>query len=625
MNHAVFQVLATLPNGDMEAGTAWFSRDAQEYARQTYPHLAKNSLYALTNAHVVRGASSLFSRHVCMRRQDLPLSVCGVAGDVDLALVRLSGRPKQLLEQTLRERTGVASVPMLQMADSDRVVMPAKYDPLAPDSTVVAVGHPLGSEFQTRTCGVVEGFKRVQGMGTSDLYCAHTATIQPGNSGGPLLHQNRVVGINSMKATGATTDNLNMAIPSRRILSYLPALLDESQQQLAASVVGLVRRLGAQGTELHLLDAQAQEPAMLGDAEAMHTAYAAAMQCDDHACCGDRTVPYPTLGSLVTAYAHKPGFHRLLGKVCDYLHTGNHAKLHRLVSKANLDNKLCGHCQRGAEAGGSMFCVSPVPSKLVHSPSLSFDYKPASALTRQALGVPELTGGVVVSEVLPYGALSDRLQPYDIISEVYTHEGTMPLSETGEHYRSDWGLSLGLRDLVDRAPLGTQVGFKVHRDGQTRLIHFERRPLMAEERPAVRALDASEAHLNAAVTVGGVSFKVLRLTDIMADPRIAQSPASEYAQPLRRHLEKVVVSNVDPTCAAFHNFSLMPGHVVSHIGKQALPEAKTGVWRQFVTALAQGGNGGLAMLGTEGGGIDTVPVSETEAQQLALYLQASAV
>lgn len=624
MNHAVFQVLATLPNGDMEAGTAWFSRDAQEYARRKYPHLAQNSLYALTNAHVVRGASSLFSRHVCMRRQDLPLSVCGVAGDVDLALVRLSGRPKKLLEQTLLERTGISEIPLLQMADSDRVVMPAKYDPLSPDNVVVAVGHPLGSEFQTRTCGVVEGLKRVQGMGTSDLYCAHTATIQPGNSGGPLLHQNRVVGINSMKATGASTDNLNMAIPSRRVLSYLPALLDEDQQQMAASVMNLVRKLGAQGTELHLLDAQAQEPAMLGDAEAMHTAYAAAMQCDDHACCST-PVAHPTLSSLVTAYAHKPGFHRLLGKVCEYLHTGNHAKLHRMVTKGNLDSKLCAHCQRGAAAGDSMFCVSPVPGKLVHSPSLSFDYKPASKLTREALGLSHLTGGVVVSEVLPYGALSDRLKPYDLISEVSTHEGTMPLSETGEHFRAEWGLSLGLRDLVDRAPLGTQVGFKVHRDGRTRLMHFERRPLMAGERPAVRALDASEAHLNAAVTVGGVSFKVLRLTDIMADPRIAQSPASEYAQPLRRHLEKVVVSNVDPACAAFHNFSLMPGHVVSHVGAEALPESKSGVWRQFVTTLARGGEGGLAMLRTEGGGVDTVPVSQAEAQQLALYLQASAV
>ena len=202
MHHSVFQVLAVHPNGEMEAGTAWFSEDAQKYAEQRYPHVAADSLYGLTNAHVVNGASTLFSRHVVCRRTDLPLSVCGVAGDVDLAVVRLSGSAKRLLERQLREKAGLTSVPMLRMIDSDNVVMPAKYDPMEAQASVLAVGHPLGSEFQTQTKGVCEGFKRVQ-TGASSLYIAHTATIQPGNSGGPLLYKNAgVVGINSMKATG---------------------------------------------------------------------------------------------------------------------------------------------------------------------------------------------------------------------------------------------------------------------------------------------------------------------------------------------------------------------------------------------------------------------------------------
>ena len=51
----------------MEAGTGWFSSDAQRYAERLFPDVVKaqDSLYALTNAHVVNGAVSLFSRHVC--------------------------------------------------------------------------------------------------------------------------------------------------------------------------------------------------------------------------------------------------------------------------------------------------------------------------------------------------------------------------------------------------------------------------------------------------------------------------------------------------------------------------------------------------------------------------------
>ena len=134
MHHSVFQVLAVQPNGEVEAGTAWFSADAQSYAEQRYPALATASggggaYYGLTNAHVVRGAASIFSRHVCSRRTDLALSVVGIATDVDLAVVRLSGRAKQLLDTKLRENAGISVLPMLHMSDSDAVTMPALYDP----------------------------------------------------------------------------------------------------------------------------------------------------------------------------------------------------------------------------------------------------------------------------------------------------------------------------------------------------------------------------------------------------------------------------------------------------------------------------------------------------------------
>lgn len=628
MHHSVFQILAVHPNGEMEAGTGWFSADAQAYAHSKFPFLAKDSLYGLTNNHVVTGACSLFSRHVVCRRTDLPLSVCGVAADVDLAVVRLSGAAKDYLEQKLREKTGLTSMPLLPMADSDKVVMPKQYDPLASDASVVSVGHPLGSEFQTQTVGRVEGFKRVN-MGASNLYIAHTSTIQPGNSGGPLLYNNRVVGINSLKATGATTDNLNMAIPSRRILSYLPHILDERQQQMSMSVANLAAYLNSQIAEEHLLDSLAKQSAVIGDPRAMSTAYAEAMSCEDHSCGGGAVhcdaKRYPTLRSFLRNYSHRPGFHKLFAKVAGTLHNGDYAKLKRMATGKGFDVHLCSQCERSAAAGTEhLYCVSAAPGKVVHSPMLGFDYKATSALTRSALGVDSKDGGVVVSEVLPYGALSNMLKPYDVITKVHTQDGAMALDEQGEHYKKEWGLSLGLADLVDRAPLGSKVTMKLLRDGAEKSVTFVHAPLATSERPAVRHLDASEVHLNAAVAVGGVSFKVLRMSDL-ADPRIA-AMASKYGQPDKRHLEKIIVAAVDPASAAFHNYSLMPGQVVSHVNRCAVSNGEGGgAWRDFVEKLTgDAGRGGLAMLTTECGGVDTLNVSEQESMQLLNYLQSSA-
>lgn len=628
MHHSVFQVLAVHPDGQMEAGTAWFSADAQAYARSKFPYLAENSLYGLTNNHVVTGACSLFSRHVVCRRTDLPLSVCGVAADVDLAVVRLSGEAKTFLETKLREKTGLTSVPLLPMTDSDKVVMPSLYDPLSATASVVAVGHPLGSEFQTQTVGQVEGFKRVM-MGASNLYVAHTATIQPGNSGGPLLYKNRVVGINSLKATGATTDNLNMAIPSRRILSYLPHILDERQNAKALAVVNLAEHLQTEVAKAHLMDSLAKQTAIIGDAGSMNTAYAQAMSCEDHSCGGAvhcDAKRFPTLRSFLRNYSHRPGFHSLFSRVSQLIHNGDHEKLRRMATGKGFDAHLCAQCETSARNGTEhLYCVSAAPGKVVHSPMLGFDYKATSKLTRAALNADSARGGVVVSKVLPYGTLSTMLKPYDIITEVHTSDGQMRLDEQGEHFKREWGLSLGLADLVDRAPLGSQVGLRLVRAGVPVDVNFTHAPPMADQRPAVRHLDASELHLNAAVQVGGVAFKVLRMSDL-ADPRIAATAAAQYARPDRRHMEKVVVASVNPSSAAFHNYSLMPGQIVSHVNRAAVASGEAGgAWRDFVQKLTgDAGKGGLAMLSTECGGVDTLPVSEQEAAQLMQYLQSSA-
>jgi len=631
-NHAVFQILSTTVQG-VEAGSGWFSEEANAMAKKQFPSISQDAVYGLTNAHVVAGSQALYSRHSVARKSDLPLSVVGVCQEADLALVKLSGEAKTFLEKKLLEKTGLTKIPTIEMINSD-ACMPAQYNATDHDASVVAVGYPLGCEFQTTTVGVVEAWKRVPGHSES-LFLAHTATIQPGNSGGVLLYRNKAVGINSLKATSANVDNLNMSICSRTVQNYLPHLLDgERQSELTSAVVRLAHHLRAQGLEMALLDASTKSKAYLGDPARMEAAYNSAMSL---------AVPekHRTLADFVKTYARQPGFHSLWSKVTQLIHTGNTAKLQTMACQDTFHTKCCGYCQTSSqkcndcrrnkrlgepvelcafgECDANMYtsCQSAVPAKIVHSVSMGFDYKPMSRLTAKALGVKE-TKGVVVSSSLHYGPTSE-LQRYDVVTAVKTTaDGLCSLDENGEVYKKEWGLSLSLSDLVERAPLGSEVAFQIRRGDKNMVLRWDK---IQQNKPACRALDASEQHLNSAITVGGCTFKVLRMNDLN-DPRIASSPAAAHAlNPHKRHLERVIVADVSPASAAYHNYSLAPGQILEEVNMSKLGDASP--WNSFCQKLVASVESGVALLATECGGVDTVRVTEQEASAIAQYLHQS--
>ena len=627
MNHSVFQILSTTAQG-VEAGTGWWSKEANAMARERFPSLSQDAVYGLTNAHVVAGSQALYSRHGVALKSDLPLSVVGVCVEADLALIKLSGDAKHFLEQKLQEKAGIHGIPTLEMVDSD-VCMPANYDQSDPKCAVLAVGYPLGCEFQTTTKGVVEAWKRIQGHSES-LFLAHTATIQPGNSGGCLLLGGKVVGINSLKATSLNVDNLNMSISSRTVQNYLPHLIDgEKQSELTSSVIRLAHHLKAQGLEMALLDACTKGKAYLGDPAKMEAAYNKTMSL---------AVPekHRTLSGFVKHYGGRPGFHSLWSKVTQIIHSGSLSKLHTMASHDLFESKLCGYCQTSVkcadcdrkkklgeaaaecayESCNNMYtsCQSATPAKVVHSVSMGFEYKPMTQLTARALNMTSQKG-VVVSSSLEYGPTSE-LQRYDVITAVKTNaDGLCALDENGEVYKSDWGLSLSLSDLVERAALGTEVAFQVHRAGKNMVLRWSK---VQQNKPACRALDASEQHLNSAITVGGCTFKVLRMNDLN-DPRIASSPAAAHAMnPHKRHLERVIVADVSPASVAYHNYSLAPGQILEEINQEPLGDASP--WASFCSKLASSAEQGVALIATECGGVDTVQITANEATAIQQYL-----
>lgn len=104
---------------------------------------------------------------------------------------------------------------------------------------VLAIGTPLSLAFQhTVTKGIVSALDRtleVQNTDGSISYMQnliqHDASLNPGNSGGPLLNtRGEVVGINTLKVSGG--EGLGFAIPSKSFRSLLSSFVDNINYQV---------------------------------------------------------------------------------------------------------------------------------------------------------------------------------------------------------------------------------------------------------------------------------------------------------------------------------------------------------------------------------------------------------
>ncbi len=169
--------------------------------------------YVLTNAHVVNGAG----RVEVTLHDGRTVEARPVGGDrgTDLAVVRI---PTSGLEHV--------------KIGGERELVRGQL--------VVAIGNPLGFE-STVSAGVVSATGRslrgVEGRLVENLV-QHTAPLNPGNSGGPLVDfRGHLVGVNT--AIIAFAQGMSFAIPSETVNWVVPKLLAD----------GRVRRayLGIQG------------------------------------------------------------------------------------------------------------------------------------------------------------------------------------------------------------------------------------------------------------------------------------------------------------------------------------------------------------------------------------------
>lgn len=173
--------------------------------------------YVMTNSHVVADA-----RAIKVKTPAGEVADAHVVGDdpaTDLAVIRID------------HRTGAPYLPI------DGALAP-RVGQLA-----VAIGNPLGFE-STVSTGVVSALGRsLRGKGNRliDGVIQHTAPLNPGNSGGPLLDgSGRVLGVNT--AIIARTQGLGFAIAVETAAWVLGQLLAHGRVRRAWLGVGAIRR-----------------------------------------------------------------------------------------------------------------------------------------------------------------------------------------------------------------------------------------------------------------------------------------------------------------------------------------------------------------------------------------------
>jgi serine protease Do len=151
--------------------------------------------YIVTNNHLIQSASGNGTVDqvtvTLTNRREYPARIVGRDSASDLALLKIEGQ----------------NFPFVEWGDSTRARV---------GDWVLAIGNPYGLG-GTVTAGIISALHRgITGAGAYDRYIQTDASINMGNSGGPMFDLNgRVVGINSalISPTGASV-GIGLAIPA---------------------------------------------------------------------------------------------------------------------------------------------------------------------------------------------------------------------------------------------------------------------------------------------------------------------------------------------------------------------------------------------------------------------------
>jgi len=162
--------------------------------------------YVVTNNHMVEGAEDIKVK--LNTGEEIQAEIIGRDPKTDLALLKLKKEGR--------------TYPHLALGDSSRLKV---------GDWVVAIGNPYGME-HTVTAGILSALGRNIQMGPYDDFLQTDASINVGNSGGPLLNlAGEVIGINTAIASGGGGGSVGIgfAIPANMAKSVVNQLKDKGR------------------------------------------------------------------------------------------------------------------------------------------------------------------------------------------------------------------------------------------------------------------------------------------------------------------------------------------------------------------------------------------------------------
>lgn len=564
--NAVIQFIVKTQRGrgydGMAAGSGWF-----------YNHEGEKVI--ITNAHVVNQATAVFIRLPADHNTNIRVYPVGISSDLDLAVCKLDEEGMAKVLQTLKDQYGVDKIPTLEMADSDSVHLKSFSDMKVP--RVIARGYPHGTEYQQFTDGRVSGIKHAN----EQEYIVTTATIEPGNSGGPCVNEEgKVIGINSMKMTNATETNI--IIPSNRVKRVLSELLNNSvnmniiktllsQRQAMMDAIamkfagGQVKQLAEEGLEVDDVKINnVWEKHNLGGFKKDSSGRISRVSISDW---------------YQKHVLHVDGSYALFKKVMEHLHNDEPDEVVKM-RKAGFKT-FCKDAGVQVEISEAPL-LKQTPPRLLHMPRLGFRTNNANAAALEHYGQPH---GVIVRDVVE-GSVFDKygIQRYDLI----THIDGAKVDNFGEVWNEKLNVSLPLKDMIHRKEFGEQVTLRVvpKNGGGEKSVSFNYSFLKDAEKPNIRLLETLQdtKHAKEVMTLpNGLVVKTLRLDDVY------QMNLREYLQEHRQNDYRVVVCEILPGSDAFHTMNFRVGTVLGNIDGDKVADNWSGVCEQLSKAFAKEG------------------------------------
>ncbi len=337
--------------------------------------------YVVTNNHLIQGAGgngTVDSVTVILTdRRELPARIIGRDTASDLALLKIEG----------------SNFPFVSWGDSNRARV---------GDWVMAIGNPYGLG-GTVTAGIISALHRgITGAGAYDRYIQTDASINMGNSGGPMFDlAGNVIGVNSalISPTGASV-GIGLAIPAELARPVIDSLRRGQRPQRGYLGIGLQ---GIEESDAAALGIPKNQGELVRSVVPGQPAQRAGIQQGDVivSVSGRPVTPDETASYLISLVA--PGQRVPIEIVRD----GRRQSVNAVVAQRPTDEELAKIS--GITPDDQGFDPSDQNAPAVPAgQALGLSLQPLTADIARAVNVPATTRGMVITNVDPNSDASEK-------------------------------------------------------------------------------------------------------------------------------------------------------------------------------------------------------------------------